>query len=333
MFFSTQAEGDTVISFEKTLRQLALLAICAAPLVCAAFPTKPVTIVVPYGAGSSLDGVGRALSEVLSKEWGQPVIIENRPGANGVVATQQVIRAQPDGHTILYHLTGIIQNPLINKAAKYDPQVDVQPVIMIGNQGTGLAVPKQTPANSVSELIAYYKQNPDKASYASAGVGQTGHIFGELLAADNGFKAVHVPYNGPGPIAVDLMEGRVGWSFISAADAARFGKDGRLKILGVTGRERIKAIDEVKTLEEQGFSGFELVGWHGLFVPANTPKAVVDQLTASVQKAMEDKRVKDVMETYVVKPTSVGPAQFKEIMKSDTARWKKLVDRFNISTN
>lgn len=322
-----------MFSLKKMSRKCFAIAFLTAPMLSAAFPTKPVSILVPYAPGSSLDAVGRTIAEVLSKQWGQPVVIENKPGANGLLATNQLMKSRPDGYTILYHLTGMIQNPLVNRNAKYDPLVDVKPVIMIGTQGTGLATSMQSPFNSVSELIDYYKQHPGEATYASAGVGQTGHIYSELLASENGVKVEHAPYNGPAAIAVDLMEGRVAWSFVSAADASRFGQEGRLKILGVTGPDRIDAISDVKTMEEQGYRGFEMTGWHGLFVPSNTPDAVVKQISDAVQKALEDEKVKDVMKNYVIKGTTLDSAPFKDLMESDMAKWKKLVERYNIIVN
>ncbi len=295
------------------------------------FPSKPVTIVVPYQAGGSLDAVARSIANKLAKTWGQPVLVENRPGANGMIATQSVIKAQPDGHTILYHITGIIQNPLLYKNVSYDPLVDVAPVIQIGAQAMGLAVPGKSSIGSLEQLVQDGKSKGVKGhTYGSVGVGHTGHVWSELLVSEKKIHATHVAYRGTPALVVDLVSDRIDWAFLSSAEAVVRSSDQSVKILAVTGNDRLKQLPSVPTMRELGYSGFELMGWHGLFVPAPTPKAVVLKIEADVRAAMADPEIQKALETQVIQSTGLGPEEFGKVMRNDQGRWASLIKRFNI---
>lgn len=295
------------------------------------FPSKPVTIVVPYQAGGSLDAIARAVANRLTKTWGQPVVVENRPGANGMIATQSVIKATPDGHTILYHITGIIQNPLLYKSASYNPLVDIAPVIQIGGQAMGLAVPGKSPIGSLDELVQDGKSKGAKGhNYGSVGVGHTGHIWSELLASEKKFTAVHAVYRGTPALVIDLVSERVDWAFLSSAEAVVRASDNSVKILAVTGTERVKQLPAVPTMRELGYPGFEMVGWHGLFVPVQTPKAVISKIESDVRTALAHPELQKVLETQVIQSTGIGAEEFSKVMRNDQARWAALIKRFNI---
>ncbi len=295
------------------------------------FPTKPVTIVVPYQAGGSLDAIARSIANKLSQTWGQPVVVENRPGANGMIATQSVIKAAPDGHTILYHITGIIQNPLLYKNVSYDPLVDVAPVIQIGGQAMGLAVPGKSALSSVDQLVQDGASKGAKGhTFGSVGMGHTGHIWSELLAAEKKFQAAHVAYKGTPALVIDLVSDRLDWAFLSSAEAVVRSSDNSVRILAVTGTERIRQLPSVPTMRELGYPGFEMVGWHGLFVPAPTPKAVVSKIETDVRAALADPELQKVLETQVIQSTGIGAEAFGKVMRDDQARWATLIKRFNI---
>lgn len=296
-----------------------------------AFPSKAVTIVVPYQAGGSLDAIARAIANKLSKTWGHPVVIDNRPGANGMIATQSVIKASADGHTILYHITGIIQNPLLYKSVSYNPLVDVAPVIQIGGQAMGLAVPGKSAIASVDQLVQDGKSKGAKGhTYGSVGVGHTGHIWSELLASEKKFPATHAAYKGTPALVIDLVSDRIDWAFLSSAEAVVRASDNSVKILAVTGTDRVKQLPNVPTMREIGYPGFEMVGWHGLFVPAPTPKAVVSKIENDVRAALADPELQKVLETQVIQSTGLGAEAFGKLMREDQARWATLIKRFNI---
>ncbi|MCK9490400.1 MAG: tripartite tricarboxylate transporter substrate binding protein [Xanthomonadales bacterium] len=295
------------------------------------FPSKAVTIVVPYQAGGSLDAIARAIANQLSKTWGQPVVVENRPGANGMIATQSVIKAPADGHTILYHITGIIQNPLLYKSVSYDPLVDVAPVIQIGGQAMGLAVPGKSPIASLDQLVQDGRAKGTKGhTYGSVGVGHTGHIWSELLVSEKKIQATHVAYKGTPALVIDLVSDRIDWAFLSSAEAVVRASDNSVKILAVTGAERVRQMPTVPTMRELGYPGFEMVGWHGLFVPAPTPKAVVSKIETDVRAALAAPELQKVLETQVIQGTGLGAEAFGKLMRDDQARWAALIKRFNI---
>lgn len=325
----------------QPIRQfLAFTALAAAALatpalaVAQAFPTKPVVIVVPYQAGGSVDAIARPLAAKLVKVWGQPVIVDNRPGANGMIATQYVMKSPADGHTLLYHLTGIIQNPLIYKNVSYDPLKDVTPVIQIGGQAMGLAVPGKSPIVSVDQLVADGREKGSKGhAYGSVGVGQTGHIWSELLTSEKSFKGSHAAYKGVGPMVIDLVSERLDWAFLSSAESITRTSDKSVKVLAVTGTERIKQLPNIPTMREIGYPGFELTGWHGIFAPAGTPKSVVAKMEKDIRAALGEPELQAALELQVISPSSIGSDGFAKVMRDDQARWASLVKQFNIQVD
>jgi tripartite-type tricarboxylate transporter receptor subunit TctC len=298
------------------------------------FPSKPVTLVVPYQAGGSIDTIARPLASKLQKMWGQPVVVENRPGANGMLATQSAIKSAPDGHTVLYHITGIIQNPLLYKNVAYDPFRDLTPLVQIGAQAMGLAVPSKSPIRSVDQLAADGKaKGANGHAYGSVGVGHTGHIWSELLASEKKFHVSHAPYKGSGPLVIDLTAERLDWAFLSSAEATIRASDNSLRILAVTGTERVRQLPAVPTMKELGYPGFEMVGWHGLFAPASTPKAVLTKLEADIRAALADPELQKVLDQQVIHVTSLGSDAFGKVMRDDSARWAAFIKRFNIQAD
>lgn len=295
------------------------------------FPNKPVVLYSPYQAGGMVDVIARPLAAKLSKMWGQPVVVENRPGANGVIATQALMKATPDGYTLLYHLTGMVQNPLLNKNVTYDPIRDVQPVAQIGAQAMGLVVPVKSTVRSVSELVADGKKKSTAGhSYGTVGIGHTGHIWSELLTAEAGFQGTNIVYKGASPLLVDLMSDRMDWAFLASSDAVDRSQSGSVRVLAVTGAARMKQLPDTPTMGETGFKGFEMVGWHGVFAPARTPAAVVAKIERDVLAAMKDPEIVKVMENLVITPTGVGSSQFAQVIRQDQANWSELIKRFKI---
>lgn len=318
----------------QLLMTLATLAACIAGLPgfaqAQSYPSKAVTIVVPYPAGGSADAMMRPIAERLGKLWHQPVVVENRSGANGIVATQYVLAAPADGHTVLLHLTGFIQNLSLYRKLPYDPFKDLTPLTQIGTQTMGLAVSSTSPYNSLQALASAVKARPADFSYGSFGIGSTGHIFGELLKTRLQADMPHVPYRGEGPMLPDVMSGRVPLAFVSAATAATRQKDKTLRILAVTGPQREAALPDVPTLAELGYKGFEPVGWYGLFVPAATPKTVADKISADVRSVMRQPDIAARLRDLSIEPTGTTQAEFAQLLKTDHGRWDALIKQFRI---
>lgn len=308
-----------------------LAALASAPGAHAApFPAKTVTIVVPYAAGGSADALIRPVAERLSRLWGQPVIIENKSGANGIIATQAVMRAEPDGHTILLHLTGIIQNVSLYKKLPYDPFRDLAPVTQVGKQAMGIAVAASSEYTSIPAVIAAAKAKPADFAYGSFGIGSTAHIYGELFKSTQKLDMSHMAYRGEAPMLLDLMGGRIPLGFVSAATAVTRNKDKSLRILAVTGGERIRGLPDVPTLGELGYKGFDLVGWYGMFVPAATPKAVAEKISADVRAVIAQPEVASRMRDLAIEPTGTTPTEFAGLLKTEYGRWNSLIKQFNI---
>jgi len=305
---------------------LPMRSIAAAP----AWPAKPVHILTPYQAGGSADAMARPIAAKLSEMWGQPVIVENKPGANGILATQTMIKAPADGYTLLYHITGIIQNPLLYKTAGYDPLKDIAPVLQIGSQSMALSVPAKSPLANLDQLVAQGRGNPAGQSYGSVGNGHTGHIWSELLTSEHGIKGTHAAYKGSGPLVVDLIAGRLDWAFLSTAEAATRLQDKSLRVLALSGPHRVKQLPGVATLQELGYPGFEMVGWHGLFAPAGTPAATLRKIEDDVRKVLADPEVARVAETQFIEITGLGRADFTRVVQTDHDRWRTLIRKFDI---
>lgn len=297
----------------------------------AAFPSKTVTLIVPYGAGGSADVLARSLGDKLSKTWHVPVVVDNKSGANGILATQALMRAPADGHTILMHLTGVIQNLSLYKKLPYDPFTDIVAVTQLGTQPMGLAVSPQSPYKDVASLIKAMGRDQTKGAYGSFGAGSTGHIFGELLRSTARSNMPHVPYRGEAPMIPEIMTGRVDLGFVSMATAAERGTDGTLRILAVTGPKRQPSMPNVPTMDEVGLKGFDIVGWYGLFVPKGTPAKTVERISEDAKAALARPEMAYRFKQLAIDPTGTTPKQFETILHEDYRRWDTLIKRFNIA--
>lgn len=294
------------------------------------YPAKPVTIVVPYAAGGATDAMIRPIAEALSIQWKQPVIVDNRPGANGIIATQLVSKAAPDGYTLLLNLTGIVQNLSLYKKVPYDPFKGLQAITQLGTQPMGLAVFPASPYRNVGALLDAARAAPGKFSYGSFGTGSTGHIYGELLRSTAKLEITHVPYKGEALMLPDLIGGRIQLGFVSASTAATRHRDKSLRILAVTGPRRIGAMADVPTLAELGYKGFEAVGWYGLFAPAGTPRPVVDKIAADARAVVQSTAIVARLRDQAIDPTGTSPDDFAKLLRADYAKWDGLIKTFKI---
>lgn len=309
-------------------RRLALLLIGSSALAVSAqdkFPSKPITVVVPQAAGGANDAIARVVAQRLSEQLGQPVVVENRPGAGGNVGTVAAARAKADGYTLLLTADSAqVINPWLYKNTGFDPVKDFEAVAPLATAGYVLTAHPSFPANTVAELIALAKAHPGQYAIASAGNGTLNHLIGEMLQKAAGMSLQHIPYKGSAAAAVDVVGGQVPLSVQSLPSSIAFIKSGKLKVLGVVNEKRVAALPDAPTIGET-LKGFGQTPWYGLFAPAGTPPAVVAQLQAEVARALDHKDVADKLTAVGCEPFKGSSAQLAMLVQSDLARWGSLV--------
>ena len=289
-----------------------------------AYPTRPIRMVVGFAPGGGTDLTARPVAQKLSELLGQQVIVENRPGAAGNIATEQVARAAPDGYTILMGtIAALAINPSLYGNLKFDPETDFAPVIQVVDATNILALHPSVQANSVQELIALAKQK--SLSAGSSGIGATGHLAIELFNLMAGVKLVHVPYKGGAPAMTDLVGGQVQLVFATAASAVPQIKAGRIKGIAVTTARRSALMPELPTLSEAGLSGFDANNWYGIVVPARTPRAIINQLNAEVTKILNMPDVRTALFNQGLDPAPGTPEQFGAYIRSERIKWAKVI--------
>ena len=295
----------------------------------AAWPDRPVTWVVPFGAGTITDGSSRIVAQRMSELLGQPIVVQNRAGASGTIGAESVARATPDGYTVLYGTVGThAVQPEMNPALRYDPVRDFQPVHGLGASPNMLVVPASQPWTTMAELVAHARSNPDKLTYGSSGVGTSLHLCAELLMAETGIRTVHVPYVNGTQALNDLMAGRIDFMFDFPVTALPQVKSGRLRALAVTDVARVAMAPDVPTTAEAGFPGVQLTSWAALFAPAGTPPEIMARLTEACAAALRDPKVVGYYENSgTVLWADVGPDRMKELVASDRDRMRRLLQR------
>src|SRR5437868_5697188 len=311
-----------------------LISICAAMLLASnvsaqAYPSKTVRLIDGFSPGGSTDIVGRLIAQKLSESFGQPVVVENRPGATGTVAAEMVAKSAPDGHVMLIVPLTFTVSPSLYKLP-YDPVKDLLPVTLVASAPLMLVVHPSVPVKSVAELIAYAKANPGKLHFGSGGVGSTPHLAGEMLKSMAGIEATHVPYKGGGPALADLASGQIQFMVENIPSTAPYVTSGRLRALAVTDLRRSPVLPDVPTLDESGLKGYQIVGWNGLFLPAGTPPAIVDKLHAEVAKALAASDVKERLAAMGFQGVGDTPQHFAAFVQAEIAKWAKVVKDANI---
>ena len=298
-----------------------------------AYPTKTVTIVVPTAPGGANDAMARIVAQGLSQKLGQPVIVDNKPGANGAIATEFVARAIPDGHTILW---GYIATHGINPALqrlKYDPIADFEPIGMVASSPTLLVTTNSLPVTNAKELVALLKAKPDSISYASAGIGTAPHLTAELFLINTGTQMLHVPYKGSAPALVDTIGGTTQVMFPSLFSAFPFVTGGKLRALGIAGEKRSSVLPNVPTLKEQGIPNMNVTQWYALFAPAKTPSAIINRLNKELNLTLNDKANEKKIEDQGAEVETGTPEQLKNLVQKEVARWKKVVESAKITVD
>jgi tripartite-type tricarboxylate transporter receptor subunit TctC len=320
-------------------RRALLLALLAAGVAAGAhaqeaWPTRTVTIIVPFTPGGGTDIGTRIVAQRLSQMWGQPVVIENKPGAGGNIGLDAVARAKPDGYTLVTGNVGTQSiNPFLYKKLSYNPDMSFAPVSLMAELPFALVVPPTLPAKTAKELVALAKSKPGKLNYASSGIGGSPHLSMETFKIATGTDIVHVPYKGGGAAMADLMAGNVHMLFASILETSSHVKAGKLQALAVTGSTRSPAMPDVPTLTEAGIKGADAGSWIGLLAPANTPKSVIDKIAADVKKVVAMPEVsKQLMEQGAV-PVGSTPEQFAQLISSDRKRYGKIINDNKISAD
>ena len=295
------------------------------------YPTKPIHLIVPFSSGGGTDSSARAVAEKLSKQLGQQVVVENRPGASGNIGTAAVARMPADGYTLLLGFDGtLVINPFIYPAIPFDTLRDFTPVTKLGDVALTVVAHPSLPVRNLAQLIAYSKANPGKLSYGHSGVGGTSHVGGELLKQRTGLDMTHVPYKSGGQAVVDALGGQVPLAYVAVAGAQGHLRSGRLVAIGVSTAKRLASLPDVPTFIEQGVPDFEVSSWNGILVPSNTPRPVVDRLHREIATALRDPDTRERFAALGIEPVGNTPEQFAEQIKADLARWAKVVEQAKI---
>nr|MDP2191711.1 tripartite tricarboxylate transporter substrate binding protein [Rhodoferax sp.] len=309
---------------------MALLATASGQALAQGWPAKTITIVVPTAAGGANDAMARIIGLGLGTRLGQSVIVENKAGANGAIASEYVARAAPDGYTIMFgYIATHGINPALQKL-KYDPVTDFEPIGMVAASPTVLVANNAVAAKNVKELVQVIKAKPGTFNYASAGNGTAPHIAGELFKLSSGLDVVSIPYKGSAPAVVDTIAGNTQFMFPSLFTAYPHIKEGRLKALGIAGEKRSALLPDVPTLAEQGIANVNMAQWYAMFAPAKTPKAVIERLNREMNAVLADKAVEKKIEDQGAEVETGTPEQLKALVQKEVARWKGVVSTAKI---
>jgi len=310
----------------RALQALLLLAVAHAAW-AQGYPTHAVRVVVPYAAGTATDVLARTVAERLSAAWGQPVVVENQPGANGTIATAQVAKAAPDGYTLLMVAANHVINASLYRSLTYDSVKDFRALARVGEASFVLAVNPAVPAKTVAEFVALAKAQPGKINYASPGSGTPGHLAMEMLKTRTGADIVHVPYKNAGQVATDLVGGQIQAAFIVESTAIPLIQSGKLRPLGMSGARRSTRLPDVPTIAESGYPDFDVVSWIGLAGPANMPPDIVSTISAAVLKAVDTPEVSARITGLGLTPFPASADVFATYMAAEQEKWADAVRR------
>jgi tripartite-type tricarboxylate transporter receptor subunit TctC len=305
---------------------VAMNGIAGVPATAELLSSRPMTIIIPFTPGASADTLQRIVAKKVSENTGQIIVVESRPGGGGAIGAAAVKQAPPDGHTLFQANSGThAANASLYATLPYDPVRDFRPVTLMWSFPQLLAVPRDSPARTVDELVALAKSKPGGLSFASQGTGSGGHLLGEMFKARTGANMVHIPYRGAGPAALDLATGRVDFFFVSYSSALSFLQAGKIRPLAVTSPKRMPTLPDAPTMREAGYAGIELDAWFGLVAPAGTPDAVVGKLNAAFVQAVRDPEVGKQMAEQGAEPAGTTPEEFASFIASEIDRFGKIV--------
>ena len=298
----------------------------APPVLAADYPDHAIKIIVPFAAGGGTDVLARIIAQNLNSKWGQPVVVENQPGASGAIGTRAVMKAPPDGYTLLMASTGALM--AVSSGADADGAFDVNkvlsPIVVAAAPPYLLVVSPTLPVNSTADLVRLAKEKPEGLTFGSSGVGAASHLSGLLFASATGIKLLHIPYKGTGPAVTDLLGGRIDMMFAPGPVVQQFVASGQLKALGVTDIQRSRFYPDIPAVAE-AVPGYESVGWFGLLAPPQTPPEIVRQINEVIVAAMGTPEFRDHLATLGAEPKPQTPEEFGRYINADVAKWSKLV--------
>ncbi|MCW5603657.1 MAG: tripartite tricarboxylate transporter substrate binding protein [Burkholderiales bacterium] len=291
------------------------------------YPARPIRMICPFPPGGTTDVVARLVAQRLTEAWGQQAVVDNRPGAGGIIGTEIVAKATPDGHTVLLgSITTHAVNPALYKKLSFDPVRDFAPVSLVVSSPQLLAVHPSVAAKSVKDLLALAKAKPGQLNYASAGAGTSPHLTFELFKSMAGIDVMHVPYKGTGPAITDLLGGQVQMMITGVVALMPHVKSGKLRGLGVTSAKRVAALPDLPTVIESGITGFDVNSWFGVFLPGGTPKSIVTKMNAEIQKMLAIPEVRQRLTALGADPAASNtPEEFAVYIQSEMSRWGKVV--------
>lgn len=317
---------------KNTARALMLITLLAGAHAALAqtYPTKPLRIVVPFGAGGPNDLLSRLVGQKLTEAWGQTTIIDNRPGGGTIIGTEIAARAAPDGYTMMVAATSHATNPSRARKLPFDPLRDFSPVILLGFSPTALIVHPSMPVKSVRDLIAFGKSRPGEVTFASGGTGTAIHLAFEVLCLQSGIKMIHVPYAGQAPGILSIMRGENPWMFAGVMPTLPHIKSGRLRAIAVSSAQRAAVLPDVPTVADT-LPGFEAVPWYGLFVPAGTPKDIITKLNQEIASALQAPEMRARLAREGVEVVAGSPEQFGTFFRAEIDKWAKVIKQAKVT--
>lgn len=298
----------------------------------AAYPTRPIRLLVPYAAGGGTDGIARIVAQGVSERLKQAMVVDNNGSAGGNVATQQAANSEPDGYTILMANQGpMVVNPHLFKNVKIDPLKAFAPITLITAAPLLVAVPKNSPFNTIQDLVAFGQKNPDKLTYGSAGNGSASHLAAILMCQVTDVQAVHVPYKGAGPALNDLLGARMDFMVTTVPSVLGLAQRGDVRLLAVTSKDRISRFPDVPSVAESGWTTYESTAWYGFVAPKGTPQPIIEKLRAATVETITTGVVQERLESEGAKPIGDTPEQFLAMMQLESARWAEVIKKANIA--
>jgi tripartite-type tricarboxylate transporter receptor subunit TctC len=316
--------------FRSLIVAVSALFFLAPALLHAAYPEKSIRLVIPSGSGGVTDLLARSLVIQLSKELGQQVFVENRPGASGITGSLFVANSQPDGYNLLMVFPSHVTNPTLFGKLPYDTLKSFQAISLVSNVSSVLIVPRISPANTIEQFISYAKSNPNQLNFASVGSGSLGHLAAELFKMTTGTSIAHIPYKGTPQAMTSILSGEVQMYFVaSASSAIPLIQSGQVKALGVSSKERISLMPEVPAIAEL-VKGYEVTGWNGILAPAGTSLQIVDRLYQAIKKSVKSAEFLDKLRQEGAIGVASTPVEFQEMIKKDVEKWKEVIQRAGI---
>ncbi len=318
--------------FQNLLAGVALAAFASGAF-AQGYPTRNVTMIVPYAAGGPTDTVARILAQAMTKPLGQTVVVENKPSAGGILGPESVKNAKADGYTILIHHIGMATTPALYRQLRFNPLTDFEYIGLVNDVPMTIIGKPGLPAKDLKELLAYIKANKDKVTYANAGIGAASHLCGMLFMSAIGTDVLTVPYKGTGPAMNDLLGGQVDFMCDQTTSTTGQIKGGKVQVYGVTSKQRVASLPDVPTLDEQGLKGAEVGIWHGLYAPKGTPKPVIDKLVAALQAALKEP---DVQKRYTelgavtFPPDKQTPQALQQHLKAEIDKWGPIIKKAGV---